>query len=1690
MLRQQREMMAMNQQLIATMLRRMDLEEERRNKAEEKVHEAAEAAQKAAEAARTRDPFDLSTASSAVGAASAPSAGFGGNRAEKYLPSLPLIDHLGMGKGRMKEVETWHSFMETLSSWLALQEEAFVRELQLCIPVKSEIKQVDLNAETAARSSKLFYYLTQSLAKWDRGLELLRSCSKRQGQSACGYEVIRTITSQYSIVSRMEAVFVREQALKLYQHVSHLKRPTDLIRHLEDSFSKAEAKLSNFPELKLSEADRCSVLLQSLAAGVREYVVLHGSSSDWEALRKTLTYYEEQLRLCEAPGSSGRALQEKVCDHCGKKGHTAEKCWQRQREEKANTPKGKGKGEKGKGDQGKPKGKGRGDKTPKGGNTPRGSEKGKGDKDGKGKKNKKKKKVQPGKGRSLSEGGEPESEYPPATVMALRFAVPSTSEEALPEPSVSRGRVLIPSGVPTRVVKPSCSAEVVPRPRRPEGSLKCEDKGSESMGAVGSRAVARGDVAHVCKALETTAGDLWLVDSGATCHIVSDRHLSGFRVVKKHDRTANLFNASGGSISVTGVVDLEVHFGNVFLRLEEVLVADVGFNVLSPWTGAERGWKTYLAKNGSRLYKGNKKSIKLLGAQRAWWAVSGNKKGKSKRQPRGGVGDMELDALEKCTTGAPPGLCSDLGSGPPGPRSILKGKKEGFEERGARNCLRDTPFSFMLRGFRSDLPLERDLPRIPETLEEVSGNRALRNFARKVFGMIFSMVFAMFYVMCSGMSFGMVFGMIGMSLGMFFGMIFGMIRSNFGMFCSMFGNMYCSMFGSMFCSMLVNMFLNMFGWMVKEVVMIQCGGAASILEIAALRGSRFISSLAGFVCLLLLGPWAFPRVAVAATSPATNVARCAAEIPACAESSSIATITAGLASTVGLANAGWRITTGWGRLMFKIFLGGRFWSSRKIDLEGLSSPGRRGSVPRVEPLVKSCILLGEDRQILKAFRGPLVERKRTELIGSLYQRYRGPPRKQHVTRNVPCHVGMLCMLLLGMISGVHASAASFSGPTCVDNDGCKHGRGRVHPNFDGGGFTPGLSTKRAPWTGNGTRGLSCVGEPSLQPRRWFWAGCFECSAQEQSSGASFGAYSARSLADSGCGFLCGGRRRLGSRMARGSSFEKASFGWGCFWIRGACLWNSWECSGGEPFPSSWRVVLSRTALAQGPEGGIGPPLEGSGGVKRNWAFSPSRQRATATAFPFLWYPRECGRHVGFRVGGRQYSWASSAGFGKPCWIDWWSDWTSWDSSPFRVWGSNTSSCQGDGGLSGGTFPEASHGRGCYPNNGRRNSLEPVAGQSSGWERSCRARVENFGLRGKQAHSGVHASAFGGARVPIEGPEEPSRQHGCHALYYPRRILLPELPAGTSGLQRPSWRAGGKDAPATSQRVGKGGGPSLEDFGSLGGLPNGRCEEKGRREKGPEGGSSLLKIGHGKGGGLGLCPFALDVRLFVGRGSLHFSIGNRGDEPCRRSAGWEDVEVSRGYGGLLFEGLAGVIQYWPCGRSRASLFRGPGGNLGAPFAQESGGGVNGTVGGPGDGHCRRFHLPRVPSPSVFRAYGVQAPPPVPKRSRLPTPPRAPGQGASTASSVPPTATGPPMASAPSTATGQTEREKSFKLPAPSPTPPSTSSPSVPAVDPTATMETYESLTENAFPDFQTVAAGAREAIRSGREALEEESSELE
>ena len=332
-----------------------------------------EARRKADEARRTvsADPFAAASGSGATAPAGSPvappsvpastatgSGGFSsfGGRADKYLPPLPLINHGEMKQGRIRELEEFHRFLEVLSSWLALTDDAFVGELRQCLFVPNEIKQVTLPSDTAGRSARLFYLLQQALAKWDRGLEILRSVSTRQGNAAAGYEGVRELYRQYSVNSRMEAVYIRDEMLKLHTKTGALRRPLEVVRFLEDEISKGDKKLVRFPDLCLNAADRSAILLQAVAESLR--------------------FYEEQLRMVELPGGGLRGLKgdkgkggkgdkvkkgggrgsgdksQIVCWYCEKKGHYQEECRQRIADEKK---KGKGHGDD------KNKGKGHGD---------------------------------------------------------------------------------------------------------------------------------------------------------------------------------------------------------------------------------------------------------------------------------------------------------------------------------------------------------------------------------------------------------------------------------------------------------------------------------------------------------------------------------------------------------------------------------------------------------------------------------------------------------------------------------------------------------------------------------------------------------------------------------------------------------------------------------------------------------------------------------------------------------------------------------------------------------------------------------------------------------------------------------------------------------------------------------------------------------------------------------------------------------------------------------------------------------------------------------------------------------------------------------------------------------------------------------------------------------------------------------
>ena len=363
-----------------------------------------------------------------------------------------------MGKGRMREVGEWHRFLEVLVSWLTLIDEVYVSEMRRCLKHPNVIARAKLQSPVAA--AKLFYYLGQCLAKWKRGLELLRSVGKRQGLSAAGYKVVCTLHQHCSIVSRMEAV--------------------------------CEGKVS--------------LILQAISADARQYVALHGHSGDWSSVSTTLKFYEEQLRMCELPGSSSnRALSEIICDRCGKKGHRKENCWQRKREERETAKEG-GKTRPSR-DGGKDQGKGK-RKDEKGKSKGKGKDKGKGK--GKDKYKKKKKKGAHARSASASSDGIETSssgDENRAAAMALR------------------------AGGDVRDLS-LCT----PEPESPARSPVSLDRSRYCLGTLGSSS-GQLDVDRVCSAQNVEPRDVWLVDSGATCHIVSSLHLSSFRVLKRHNRT-------------------------------------------------------------------------------------------------------------------------------------------------------------------------------------------------------------------------------------------------------------------------------------------------------------------------------------------------------------------------------------------------------------------------------------------------------------------------------------------------------------------------------------------------------------------------------------------------------------------------------------------------------------------------------------------------------------------------------------------------------------------------------------------------------------------------------------------------------------------------------------------------------------------------------------------------------------------------------------------------------------------------------------------------------------------------------------------------------------------------------------------------------------------------------------------------
>ena len=221
--------------------------------------------------------------------------GIRSRRAENYIPTLPQLNFAFMNT-RHAEIRVWTAYKEELTSWLCLLDDRFADELEESEQSTVEVKQAALDVGKAARSSKLWLLLRQSLSKFQRAQDLIHLIEVTQKGASAGYEFWRLLNGELSIRSRVEGQALREEVLNLHPP-KHLKRPLDVMRWYMTELMKFEAQVEKkYPELKIHEQEAVLGVLKHLDEDAKRYLLLHQTTSGLSAMLTGLQFYDEQLR--------------------------------------------------------------------------------------------------------------------------------------------------------------------------------------------------------------------------------------------------------------------------------------------------------------------------------------------------------------------------------------------------------------------------------------------------------------------------------------------------------------------------------------------------------------------------------------------------------------------------------------------------------------------------------------------------------------------------------------------------------------------------------------------------------------------------------------------------------------------------------------------------------------------------------------------------------------------------------------------------------------------------------------------------------------------------------------------------------------------------------------------------------------------------------------------------------------------------------------------------------------------------------------------------------------------------------------------------------------------------------------------------------------------------------------------------
>ena len=199
-----------------------------------------------------------------------------------WMKSGFLLCHLHLGRHGLhegRELSGFKSWLEQFSGWLCLIHDAYGPELKEAISSVLPIRQFR-NHDQNMRSKRLFHLLQQNFSGYSKIENLIKSQISAVGiTESNGFELLRVIRKEFSLLSRSEALGYREQCVKFrVKKTDHLP---DVMREVQteiDSFhSMLEASVIavELHDVRISEGDQFLLYMRNLPSKVQEFLQLH-----------------------------------------------------------------------------------------------------------------------------------------------------------------------------------------------------------------------------------------------------------------------------------------------------------------------------------------------------------------------------------------------------------------------------------------------------------------------------------------------------------------------------------------------------------------------------------------------------------------------------------------------------------------------------------------------------------------------------------------------------------------------------------------------------------------------------------------------------------------------------------------------------------------------------------------------------------------------------------------------------------------------------------------------------------------------------------------------------------------------------------------------------------------------------------------------------------------------------------------------------------------------------------------------------------------------------------------------------------------------------------------------------------------------------------------------------------------------